>query len=84
MSCQPPDRAYLGKFIVTQTDLEEDMVNNDAEPKTELIAETENYLVWRAEEPDGEITYHMQLNNVTIHFFQEEWDELIELARQLA
>ncbi len=60
------------------------MGNNDTEPKTELIAETENYLVWRAEEPDGEITYHMQLNNVTIHFFQEEWDELIELAQQLA
>jgi len=60
------------------------MGNNDSEPKIELIAETENHLVWRAEEPDGEITYHMQLNNVTIHFFQEEWDELIELAQQLA
>jgi hypothetical protein len=68
----------------TQIELEEEMGDNDSEPKTELIAETENYLVWRAEEPDGETTYHMQLNNVTIHFFQEEWDELIELAQQLA
>lgn len=60
------------------------MPMEDYEPVTEMIAETDNYLVWRVEEPDGEITYHLQLNNVTIHFFQEEWDEFIELARMLA
>lgn len=59
------------------------MPMEDYEPVTEMIAETDNYLVWRVEEPDGEITYHLQLNNVTIHFFQEEWDEFIELARML-
>jgi hypothetical protein len=49
------------------------------EPKTENIAETSDFIIWRAEEPDGEITYHLQLNNVTIHFFQEEWDQFLEL-----
>lgn len=49
------------------------------EPKTESIAETSDFIIWRAEEPDGEITYHLQLNNVTIHFFQEEWDQFLEL-----
>jgi len=29
------------------------------EPTTETLAETENYLVWKAEEPDGETTYHV-------------------------
>jgi hypothetical protein len=59
------------------------MSNNNSEPKTQTLAETENYLVWKAEEPDGEITYHVELNNVTVHFFQEEWEEFLELARIL-
>jgi hypothetical protein len=53
------------------------------EPKIEDIASTENYIVWRAEEPDGEITYNLQLNNVTINFFQEEWEEFLELVKAL-
>ena len=52
-------------------------------PKTAEIAETNNYIAWRAEEPDGEITYHLELNNVTLHFFQEEWQEFLELIRAL-
>jgi hypothetical protein len=54
-----------------------------SEPKIETLAETENYIVTSAEEPDGEKTYHVQLNNVTIHFFYEEWVEFLELARKL-
>ena len=46
------------------------MSDNNAEPHTETLAETENYLVWKAEEPDGETTFHVELNNVTIHFFR--------------
>jgi len=38
------------------------------EPVTTTIAETENYLAWRADEPDGESTYHLELNNITLHF----------------
>jgi hypothetical protein len=59
------------------------MSNNRNEPQTETLAETENYLVWKADEPDGETTYHVELNNVTVHFFQEEWEEFLELARIL-
>ena len=59
------------------------MAKTTTEPKTENLAETENYLVWQAEEPDGEITYHIELNNVTLHFFQEEWDEFLNLAHSL-
>ena len=59
------------------------MNNNDNEPSTETIAETENFLAWRAEEPDGEVTYHIELNNVTVHFFEEEWTEFLALTRDL-
>jgi hypothetical protein len=62
----------------------EDIMAKDApEPKTEVIAETDNYMAWRADEPDGEVTYHLELNNVTLHFFQEEWDEFLKLAGSL-
>lgn len=59
------------------------MNSHNDEPVTETLAETENYLVWKAEEPDGETTYHVELNNVTVHFFEEEWQEFLELARLL-
>jgi len=50
------------------------------EPVTTTIAETDNFLAWKAEEPDGETTYHLELNNVTMHFFKEEWQEFLDLA----
>jgi len=53
------------------------------EINTETVAETKNYAVWVAEEPDGENTYHLELNNITLHFFQEEWDEFVALAEAL-
>jgi hypothetical protein len=59
------------------------MSKNDPEPKTETLAETENYIIWSAEEPDGETTYHLELNNVTMHFFREEWNEFLELVQTL-
>ncbi len=52
-------------------------------PDTDVIAETDNFLAMKADEPDGETTYHLELNNVTVHFFKEEWDEFLELVRQL-
>lgn len=59
------------------------MNHNNDQPRTETIAETENFMAWRAEEPDGETTYHLELNNVTVHFFAEEWEEFLQLVREL-
>jgi hypothetical protein len=59
------------------------MAKESLEPTTDVIAETDNYLAWKAEEPDGETTYHLELNNVTMHFFKEEWDEFLRLAKLL-
>ena len=51
--------------------------------QTEVIAETDNYIAWQAEEPDGEVSYHLELNNVTLHFFTEEWEEFKKLIKSL-
>jgi hypothetical protein len=59
------------------------MAKNTPEPETNVIAETEEFMAWSAKEPDGEVTYHLELNNVTLHFFQEEWDEFLQLVRLL-
>ncbi len=48
---------------------------------TEVIAETENYSVWVSEEPDGEVTYHVEVGGVTVHFFDEEWNEFVKLMQ---
>lgn len=59
------------------------MSKNPLEPETKTLTETENYLVWQADEPDGEVTYHVELNNITLHFFKEEWDEFLSLVSHL-
>ena len=48
----------------------------------ETLAETTHYAVWKAEEPDEEVTYHVELGPVTAHFFAEEWQEFLALVRE--
>jgi hypothetical protein len=48
---------------------------------TRNLAETENYVAWVSEEPDGEQVYHLELGAVTLHFFREEWQEVLALVR---
>lgn len=55
----------------------------DQDLETDVIAETESYLAWRADEPDGESTFHLELNNLTVHFFAEEWEEFLQLTELL-
>ena len=59
------------------------MSQQTPEINTRTIAETNNFIAWTAEEPDGETTYHLELNNVTLHFFKEEWNEFINLAQAI-
>jgi hypothetical protein len=59
------------------------MDNSSNEMNTNTLAETENYIAWKADEPDGEVTYHLELDNVTLHFFQEEWTEFLDLVALL-
>jgi hypothetical protein len=63
------------------------MDNNDLTPddgELVLLAETENYAVMVAEDMDGESVYNVHLGSVTVHLFEEEWEELTRLIRQAA
>jgi hypothetical protein len=53
------------------------------EPTIEVLAESEDYSAYRAEEPDGETTYHLELGSVTLHFFLEEWEEFLVLMEEV-
>jgi hypothetical protein len=58
-------------------------MNNAPEPRTETLAETENFSALRADEPDGETVYYLQLGRATLNFFAEEWDELLAAIPEL-
>lgn len=51
--------------------------------KTKTLAETENFIIWSAEEEDGETTFHLEFSNVTFHMLPEEWEEFLQLIREL-
>ena len=55
--------------------------NHYNEPKTETLAETDNFQAWMAEEPDGETTYYLQIGRATINFFQEEWEQFLAFIK---
>jgi len=58
-------------------------MNDSPETKIDHLVETEDCFFYTAEEPDGEITYHLQINNVTLHFFTEEWQSAIAFLREV-
>ncbi len=53
------------------------------EIRTNTIAETPNYIIWSAQEANGEETFHIELGLATIHFFKEEWDEFLNMFKSL-
>jgi hypothetical protein len=53
--------------------------DNDGDVPVQTVAETENYVAWVSQEPDGETVYHLELGPVTLHFFREEFDEVLDL-----
>ena len=50
--------------------------------KTEEVCKTEDFEIWKAYEPDEEVTYHIELGRITIHFFKEEWEEFIDFSKE--
>ncbi len=49
-----------------------------------LLAETDNYAVLLGEDRDGEEVYNIELGTITLHLFEEEWEELVELIKTAA
>ena len=60
------------------------MTNRSQDEQPTTLAETENFLVWTAQDDAGETTYNVELGTVTLHMFKEEWEELVKLIRQAA
>jgi hypothetical protein len=56
----------------------------ESDVNTTTLGETANFMAWKAEEPDGESTYHIELGQVTVHFFEEEWTEFLDLVRSVS
>ncbi len=48
---------------------------------THVLSETDNYVIYTAEEFEGETTYHVELDKVTLHFFKEEFEEFVRLVK---
>lgn len=59
------------------------MTDSGDDLKVETLAETENYVAWISHEPDGEDVYHLELGAVTLHFYKEEFDEVLELIAEV-
>ena len=59
------------------------MADHDSDVNIETLAETENYVAWISHEPDGEDVYHLELGAVTLHFYKEEFDEVLELVAEV-
>ena len=53
--------------------------NDDNGMGMEILAETENYAILRGADMEGQPIYSMELGSVTLHLFQDEWEELVEL-----
>lgn len=58
-------------------------MSDNPEDREDSLAETENYEAWVSYEEDNEPIYHLDTGRVTLHFFQEEWDELLTLMREV-
>jgi hypothetical protein len=47
----------------------------------DIIAETENFAVWRSEEGNDGFVFHVELGGITLHLAPEEWEELAVLIK---
>lgn len=49
----------------------------------EILAETENYGVLKGFDEEGEPVYSIELGMLTLHLYEEEWNELVDLIRSV-
>lgn len=59
-------------------------MSNDENVQVEPLVETENFAVLKAVASDGEVVYHVEMFNMTLHFFDDEWKEFIALITEAA
>jgi hypothetical protein len=49
--------------------------------ENDILAETENMIVWRSEEEQAGYMFHVELGGVSLHLLPEEWDEIVLLIK---
>jgi hypothetical protein len=57
-------------------------MSNDEKLEVDMVAETENFAVWRSPDDEGFI-YHIELGSITLHLASDEWEEFQELMSDL-
>lgn len=57
-------------------------MNNNSDFDADIVAETENFAVWRSQEGDG-FVYHVELGGITLHLDSEEWEEFAVLIKSV-
>lgn len=53
--------------------------NHDLEPN--ILAGTENFDIWRSDDDEDGVLYHVELGGITLHFTSEQWDEFVLLVK---
>ncbi len=53
----------------------------EQEFNTDVIAETNNFAIWRSDDPLEGYYYHIELGAITLHMSSEEWQELMLLIK---
>ncbi|MEJ2747395.1 MAG: hypothetical protein P8183_05740 [Anaerolineae bacterium] len=54
---------------------------SDESVEMDILAETDNFAVWRSQETDG-FLYHVELGGITLHLSSEEWEEFALLVKE--
>ena len=57
-------------------------MSNDEKLEVDMVAETENFAVWRSPDDEGFI-YHIELGSITLHLASDEWEEFLELMSDI-
>ncbi len=55
-----------------------------AEFEPDIISETENFGVWRSDDAEEGVIYHIELGGITLHMTAEEWDEFVVVIKGAA
>lgn len=51
--------------------------------KLEPLAETENFMVYTTADEENETIYHVEVFNITLHFYEDEWNEFAALIHTI-
>ena len=55
------------------------MSKHEFEP--DIIAQTDSFGVWRSDDEEEGLIFHLELGGITLHLTSEEWDELVLLIK---